>query len=104
MVGDGLFHLLTWVSTAISIKLLWDATKDPAVPLSGLMFWGALFLGWAIFNLVEGAIDHHILQIHHVVERLGLSVYDCLFLASGVAFILMGFAMIRSGKNRLLAL
>ena len=44
-------------------------------------------------------IDHHILGIHHVVERLGISIYDYLFLAAGVTFIIIGLLLIRSGKN-----
>jgi uncharacterized membrane protein len=101
MVWDGLFHLLTWIATAVSIKLLWDAAKKRDVPWSGKIFSGALFLGWGIFNLVEGIIDHYILQIHHVVERLGLSVYDHLFLASGVIFIIAGMSMIRSASKKI---
>jgi hypothetical protein len=31
-------------------------------------------------DVVEGIVDHHILGVHHVVERLNLSVYDCVFL------------------------
>jgi uncharacterized membrane protein len=56
-----------------------------------------MLLGWGIFNLVEGAIDHYLLNIHHVVERLGLSKYDHLFLASGAIFIIMGMSLI--GKS-----
>jgi uncharacterized membrane protein len=25
-----------------------------------------MILGWGLFNLVEGVIDHHLLNIHHV--------------------------------------
>jgi uncharacterized membrane protein len=98
MVWDGLFHTLTWVTTAIGLSVLWNAAKASDCPWSGRSFWGALFLGWGIFNLVEGIIDHHILQIHHVVERLGLSMYDYMFLASGVIFILLGLFLIRTGN------
>ncbi|ELR72041.1 hypothetical protein C900_01906 [Fulvivirga imtechensis AK7] len=68
-------------------------------PWSGRTLWGGLFLGWGIFNAVEGIIDHHILSIHHVVERLGVSVYDYLFLTSGVVFVLIGLFLIKSGKK-----
>ncbi|MBC7413211.1 MAG: DUF2243 domain-containing protein [Bacteroidia bacterium] len=102
MVWDGMFHLLTWVTTAISVKMLWDASKNHSVPLSGITFWGALFIGWGIFNLIEGIIDHHILGIHHVVERFGLSIYDYIFLATGVVFIMFGLLLIRAGRKILL--
>ncbi len=99
MVWDGLFHALTWVATAASIRLFWNAGRQPNVPWGGRTFFGSLVMGWGIFNLVEGMIDHYILNIHHVVERLGLSIYDHLFLATGVVFIIIGLIFIRSGKR-----
>ena len=99
MVWDGLFHAFTWLSVAVAIKLLWDAAKDQHVLWSGKIYIGALLMGWGIFNLVEGIIDHHILGVHHVVERLGLSIYDYLFLASGLVFIVAGLMIIKTVKN-----
>ena len=99
MVWDGLFHALTWITTAVSIRLLCSAAKQPDMSLSGNRFWGSLLLGWGTFNLVEGLIDHHLLGIHHVVERLGLSVYDYVFLASGFIFIVAGLGIIRSNNK-----
>lgn len=99
MVWDGLFHLLTWTMTAIGLALLWNAGKKRDVPWSGRTFFGSMIMGWGIFNLVEGVIDHHILGIHHVVERLGVSIYDYAFLGSGVLFIIIGMIMIRAAAN-----
>lgn len=61
MVWDGLFHALTWLATAIGVVLLWRAARRPDVPWSGRSFVGALALGWGLFNVVEGVIDHHVL-------------------------------------------
>lgn len=55
-----------------------------------------MIAGWGLFNLVEGLINHHILHVHHVVERLGLSVWDWAFLGSGGLFLIVGWLMIRS--------
>jgi uncharacterized membrane protein len=99
MFWDGLFHLLTWIMTAIGLWLLWKAGARRDVPWSGKTFIGALFLGWGLFNLVEGIIDHHILGIHHVVERLGVSAFDYAFLLSGVVMIVGGIMAIRSARN-----
>jgi uncharacterized membrane protein len=103
MVWDGLFHALTWLTTAISIKLLWQAGRQSHITFSGLSFFGSLFIGWGTFNIVEGLIDHHILGIHHVVERFGLSIYDYLFLGIGVVFVCMGIGFIHSEKKKLLS-
>lgn len=103
MVWDGLFHTLTWITTAAGLAVLWQAGKLKDCPWSGVTLWGSLFMGWGIFNTVEGIIDHHILGIHHVVERLGLSVYDYLFLASGVLFLLFGWMLVRKGRRDILS-
>ncbi|WP_207496822.1 DUF2243 domain-containing protein [Aridibaculum aurantiacum] len=95
MVWDGLFHAFTWLATAIAIILLWNAGKRSDVPWSGKTMFGASVMGWGIFNLVEGLIDHYALQIHHVVEIYGLSIYDHLYLASGIIFIIIGRMIIK---------
>lgn len=100
MVWDGAFHAVVWIATAIGIAMLWNTIKRRDVVHSGLAFSGSLLLGWGIFNLVEGVIDHHILELHHVYERAGQSIWDWVFLASGVTFIVTGLLMIRTvGKD-----
>lgn len=98
MVWDGLFHALTWVMTALGLAMLWHAGNQRDVPWSGRTLLGAMVAGWGVFNFVEGLIDHHILGIHHVMERLGLSMYDYVFLGSGVVFLLIGWRLIHAGS------
>jgi uncharacterized membrane protein len=69
------------------------------VPWSGKTLLGSMIMGWGLFNLVEGLIDHHLLGIHHVVESMGLSLYDYAFLGSGVLFILIGSGAIRAAER-----
>jgi len=100
MVWDGLFHAFTWVTTAIGISMLWKAGQRREVPWSTRTLVGSLIQGWGIFNLVEGIIDHHLLNVHHVIERLGVSIADWLFLGvGGVLFILVGRALIKTGSR-----
>jgi uncharacterized membrane protein len=96
MVWDGLFHALTWAVTAAGIWMLWRAVQRPDVPRLGRTLFGAMVMGWGAFNLVEGVIDHHILHVHHVVERLGVSIWDWVFLGSGVLFIAVGWLIMRT--------
>lgn len=93
MVADGLLHAFLWSATLIGIALLAKALSgDGQVPRSGTgsALVGYLLAGWGWFNLVEGIISHHVLHLHHVVERLGVSRWDWLFLASGVILIIVG--------------
>ena len=101
MFWDGLFHSATWLLTAAGIAMLWHALRRDDVRHCGASFIGATLAGWGIFNLVEGVIDHFLLNIHHVVERLGQSVWDWAYLASGVLLIDIGIALIRPGPRRI---
>jgi uncharacterized membrane protein len=99
MVWDGLFHTFTWTATAVGIWLLFRAGQRPDVQWSGRTLFGSMLAGWGVFNLVEGLIDHHLLHVHHVIERLGVSVWDYAFLGSGVVFIVLGWLIIRSDRS-----
>jgi uncharacterized membrane protein len=97
MVWDGLFHAFVWSMTALGVLLLWHA-RGVSGHVPGRVFGGSLLMGWGLFNLVEGVIDHHLLEVHHVVERLGPSGWDWVFLASGVAFIATGWMLTRAER------
>jgi uncharacterized membrane protein len=94
MFWDGLFHVFTWVMTAVGIALFWNAVRRPDVPLRTSTLLGSMIFGWGLFNLVEGVIDHHILHIHHVTESANHLTWDLAFLASGVAMIIVGWLII----------
>jgi uncharacterized membrane protein len=92
MRWDGLFHAVTWVATALGVYLLLrDARNGRALP-DYLALTGQLILGWGVFNLVEGLIDHVILGIHHVRDLpVYVPLYDWVFLlVGGLGFILLG--------------
>jgi uncharacterized membrane protein len=100
MFWDGLFHAFTWAMTAAGLWMLWRAVTRRDVPLLGRTLFGSMVVGWGLFNLVEGIIDHHVLHVHHVVERLGVSVWDWLFLGiGGLGFIALGWAIIASARR-----
>jgi hypothetical protein len=48
---------------------------------------------------VKGIIDHHVLNLHHVVERLGVSVWDWVFLASGVVLVVIGGLLLAGDRG-----
>src|SRR4028118_784317 len=90
MTADGLFHAAVWLATLLGIVLLFNAGKRRDVAWSGRALFGSMIAGWGIFNVVEGVINHHLLRLHHVVERLGQSMWDWLFLVVSLILILAG--------------
>ncbi len=97
MVWDGFFHAFTWLCVAVGILLLWRAVTRPGALLSGKALCGALLFGWGLFNLVEGTIDHQILQIHHVYQNGNHLLWDMVFLASGVVLLILGWLTVQQG-------
>ena len=95
MVWDGLFHAGTWIITLLGVYLLLDDARRSASLPSRRAFTGQLLLGWGLFNLVEGIIDHHILNIHHVRDLpVHAPAYDWIFLAiAGAGLTLLGWVM-----------
>ena len=96
MLWDGIFHAFVWLVTLFGIFMLWRSARQnepmPALPA----FLGQLLLGWGIFNLVEGIIDHQILEIHYVRQVPEYMVYNLTFLAvGGVLLILVGWILMR---------
>ena len=99
MFWDGLFHAFTWTMTAIGLAMLWRAVLRPDVILGTKTFVGSLALGWGVFNLVEGIINHHILHIHHVTETQNHLMWDVAFLGSGMLLIVIAWAMLASDQD-----
>jgi uncharacterized membrane protein len=99
MFWDGLFHVFTWLMTVIGLAMLWHAGERADVPWSRKTLLGGLALGWGLFNLVEGVIDHHVLHIHHVTETPNHLTWDLTFLGSGVLLILIGLSLIKGARN-----
>jgi uncharacterized membrane protein len=97
MVWDGWFHVAILVLTTLGMFLLLrDARRGAPLPtMAG--FTGLLFIGWGTFNLVEGLIDHHLLEIHHVRDMPAhVPAYDWLFLGfGGLALIAVGWLLVR---------
>lgn len=97
MRADGWFHAGVWLATFAGVLFLWRVAQA-RVPLPPTRwFVGLLLIGWGGFNLAEGLVDHHLLELHHVrdVPR-HVPAYDVAFLlAGGVGLLLLGWALTR---------
>ena len=99
MRWDGLFHAVVWIVTLAGVFMLSrDARRGDALP-SAATLAAQMLLGWGGFNVVEGLIDHHLLNLHHVRDLPAhVPAYDRLFLlVGGVGFAVAGWWGSRSG-------
>ena len=78
-----------------AVWLLVRAVRDSGRVPSRLGFVSYVLLGWGAFNLVEGLVYHHVLELHHVHDLPALDpLYDWLYLlGSGLGFIIMSLAL-----------
>ena len=101
MYWDGVFHAGVWLLTVFGVLMLFRAGTQRDAVWSGRLLIGAISLGFGLFNLVEGIIDHQILGLHHVVEYApNPLLYDMAFLAFGALLVALGIALMRGvGEN-----
>ena len=99
-LADGLFHAATWVFLLIGTLAAVNAWQRRRLAPPWRSHFGLLLVGWGVFNLVEGIVDHHILGIHHVRDdRGGPLSWDIGFLVFGALLVLVGMTMVRSGER-----
>jgi uncharacterized membrane protein len=101
MRWDGLFHVATLILTLTGVLVLWREGQRGVAPPSLRMLIGQMILGWGIFNFVEGMIDHHLLELHHVRDvPMHVPAYDWVFLGvGGLLFMGVGWLISRRRKD-----
>jgi len=99
---DGVFHASTYVFVVLGLVMLWRTAHRTHLWWSGKLLLGTILMGFGIFNLVEGIIDHHLLGLHHVnetVPREQWVYWDIGFLVWGALMLVGGWMLYRSGKK-----
>ena len=99
---DGVFHSSTYVFVVAGLFILWRTAHRRHLLWSNKLLAGTLLLGWGIFNVVEGIVDHEILGVHHVNERVspGYRIYwDLAFLVWGAAMCIGGWLLLKAGSR-----
>ncbi|WP_134726183.1 DUF2243 domain-containing protein [Paracoccus luteus] len=102
-LADGLFHAATYVFVVLGLLVLWRQARRRHLRWSGKLLAGSMLMGFGLFNLAEGAINHHLLGIHHVNETAPTTQWiwwDAGFLAWGAAMLLGGWALLRAGRRQ----
>ncbi|RPK88143.1 hypothetical protein EES47_14950 [Streptomyces sp. ADI98-12] len=100
-VWDGIFHTVCWLSVLLGLALLHARfTHRRRRVWASRKLWGWVLVGWGLFNLVEGVLDHHILGIHHVHAGDQQLWWDIGFLVLG-ALLVVGGHLIQRGARPL---
>jgi uncharacterized membrane protein len=99
VVADGFFHAATWILSITGLLLLWSSARRRHLRWPAKLLAGGLLLGWGLFNLVEGIVDHHLLGIHHVRPGEAELLWDVGFLAWGAAMALAGWHVLKRGRQ-----
>jgi uncharacterized membrane protein len=100
-LADGLFHAAAWIAVAIGIWVLWRRATEWRWPMSGRAFFGWVLVGWGLFNLAEGLVNHELLGLHHVREGAGhQTAYDLGFLGISGLLVVAGWLLLRAGATR----
>jgi uncharacterized membrane protein len=97
---DGAFHVLTWLAVLTGLAVLYHRlTGSPGRTWGSRALWGWILVGWGLFNLVEGVIDHHLLGIHHVRAGPGQLWWDLGFLGLGAVLVVAGWLVQRRAPD-----
>lgn len=99
-VWDGLFHTFTWLAVLLGLGLLYSRLAySRGRAWASRVLWGWILVGWGLFNLLEGVIDHHLLGIHHVRGGDNQLWWDLGFLALGAVLVAGGWLLQRSATS-----
>ena len=88
--------------TAAGLLLLWRTARKPHFRWSAKLLFATILMGFGIFNLVEGIVDHHILGLHHVNETVPRDqwiLWDLGFLIWGAGMLIGGWMLYKSGTG-----
>ncbi len=98
---DGIFHSSTYLFVVAGLFILWRSAHRQHLFWSTKLLIGSMLVGFGAFNVVEGIIDHHVLGIHHVNERVSIGArmyWDVGFIAWGAIMLVVGWRLLRIGK------
>jgi uncharacterized membrane protein len=91
VLADGLFHAGAWLVTALGLLLLWRSVRSGRSNTTTPGAFGALLGGLGLFNLTEGFINHHLLELHNVREVADPTEWNLGFLVvAGILPLMLG--------------
>src|SRR4029453_9781589 len=96
LIADGVFHAGAWLAVLVGVLWLWRRSGQTHVNGQWTALVAAMVAGWGSFNVVEGVVDHYLLNLHHVRPGPNQAVYDIAFLVFGGRPPLGGFCLVQA--------
>jgi uncharacterized membrane protein len=95
MFWDGIFHFFCLFVVLTGLFFLWKLFSRPDANKSGKLLIGGMILGWGLFNIVEGVIDHHLLRLHNVKETTSNpDFWNYGFIIVSLVMLIVGYVLV----------
>ena len=66
---DGLFLAVMFVVMFLGQVMLWRMANGTSERFSGVYIGGSVLIGAGIFNVIDGTINHYVLNLHTVIHN-----------------------------------
>jgi uncharacterized membrane protein len=101
ILADGLFHLLMYLVAVTGLYMLWRARAELAGAATGRALFACVLIGFGIWNVIDIASAHWLLNIHRVrVDTPNPMAYDLgWFAAFGIVPIAIGWVLKRGSPG-----
>jgi uncharacterized membrane protein len=93
LVSDGFFHAGGWLAIVAGLFLFADLQRRQAASRTRL--WGGGFLGWGVFQLYDGLIQHKVFGLHQIRYHVDVLPYDVVWNVAGAIGALIGLFLLR---------
>jgi uncharacterized membrane protein len=93
LVSDGFFHAGGWLAIVAGLFLFADLQRRQAASRTRL--WGGGFLGWGVFQLYDGLIQHKVFGLHQIRYHVDVLPYDVVWNVAGATGALIGLFLLR---------
>src|SRR5690606_11728361 len=97
VLSDGLLHAAELLALVAGSMLLLQLARQGR--LMARHCWAGLLLGAGGVQLFDGIVSHKLLRIHQIRYDVDLFLYDLTWNGIGLALIVLGYGLWRSGKR-----
>lgn len=102
LLWEGVLQLASYACVAAGASIVWRAAQRGRACWSQRLLAATMLVGFGAFNIVEGAIAHLLLGLHHANETVPHEQWlgwDLGFVACGALMLVAGSALCRSVRS-----